>query len=110
MTDPTRGLIAQDEDYRERPDIDKLALADALREWAKIVPREGGNGAIIGMLMEQAATALREQQQRIAELKAVLMTESEKRDLLSKEHYKARIAKLEKQLKAERASPSRLFW
>ena len=37
-------------------------------------------------------------------LKAVLMTESEKRDLLSKEHYRTRIAELEEdneRLKAE---------
>jgi len=32
---------------------------------------------------------------RIAELEAVLMTESEKCDLLSKEHYRDRIAELE---------------
>ena len=34
-------------------------------------------------------------------LKAVLMTESEKRDLLSKEHYRTRIAELEAQVESQ---------
>ena len=69
---------------------DNSGLIKRLLEWDGIM-----TAVPPGTLMKSAADALEAADKEIERLRAVLMTESEKRDLLAKQHYRDRIEKLE---------------
>jgi len=61
----------------------------------------GGNRDCDWRMKLRAANTIQSLKDENERLKAVLMTESEKRDLLSKEHYRTRIAELEAQVESQ---------
>ena len=73
----------------------RAMMSNDLIERLKKGPLYDFDGYKAYKLMQEAVKALEAKDQRIAELESALMTESEKRNLLSKEHYQERIEQLE---------------